>query len=571
VALTRFDLEGNILTRRSEGTFMPIRREFDGEAWQIPKKWYNSPLFFRKRSPRMNTRMSLRRTAALGLVLILSLAAVPLAAQRQQPPEYKEVVAATRIQDASARLKEFERLKTAFPNSVMMATIDMYIQTSKVELADTLDAVLALQKDFLAKSQGPARLQNPLMASAQILTHPLIKTFDKDKVVAAVLQYRDMSSKIAADAAVFQGVPEEQRNDYKTYVLNMFSLRTAQAYLNAENQVKAMAALGAYRKDGGSPDALYSYTLGAALALQNKPAEAYNAYLSAAVENYEDSTAKARALFERINGKADGFEAALEAKLKALPYHAEPFKPAADWKGKAVLAEIFTGSECPPCVAADLGFDGLIESYPAKYLAVLEYHLPIPRPDPIMNPASQMRQDYYGVTSTPTIVIDGDKKIVGGGSRGMAESKFKQYKSEIDARVNSAPGFALKAKAARTGDAVKVECEFGDPGQAIEVNVVLVQDRENYKGSNGLAVHKMVVRDLAVFPAGAHAATFDLAASEQGTNRYLTEFENTSTRFAGYKFAERHAAIARQELRIVVFAQEKSTKKVLQAVVVEVK
>jgi thiol-disulfide isomerase/thioredoxin len=44
-----------------------------------------------------------------------------------------------------------------------------------------------------------------------------------------------------------------------------------------------------------------------------------------------------------------------------------------------VLAELFTGSECPPCVGADLAFDGLVEAVPAKYLAVLVYHLPIPR------------------------------------------------------------------------------------------------------------------------------------------------------------------------------------------------
>ncbi len=518
----------------------------------------------------MRKTTSLHWAAACGLVLIMGLASGVLG-QRQQPPEYKEVVAATRIQDAAARLKEFERIKAAYPNSVMTATVDMYIQTSKVELADTLDAVLALQKDFLAKGQGPARLQGPLMASAQILTHPKIASFDKDKVLAAVLQYKDLSLKTAADSAAFQGVPEDQRNDFKTFVLNMFSIRTAQAYLNAGDEAKAMAALDAYRKDGGAPDALYSYTLGAAQILLNKLPEAYDAYLSAAVENYEDSAAKAKALYAKINGRAGGFDAALEAKLKTLPYHVEPYKPAADWKGKAVLAEIFTGSECPPCVGADLGFDGLLESYPSPYLAILEYHLPIPRPDPIMNPSTQLRQEYYGVNSTPTVVIDGDKKIVGGGGRGSAESKFKQYKSEVDARVNAAPAIVLKAKAVRSGDAVKVDCEFDNPGPAVEVYVALVQGEEKYQGSNGLAFHKMIVRDIAVFPQGVRGATFDLAKLEQNTDQYLTEFENTSTRFQGFKFPERHAKIARQGLKAVVFAQEKNTKKVLNAVVAEVK
>ncbi len=50
---------------------------------------------------------------SIGLGLILSGQALGQG-QRQQPPEYKEVVAASRIMDAPARLKEFERIKFFF-------------------------------------------------------------------------------------------------------------------------------------------------------------------------------------------------------------------------------------------------------------------------------------------------------------------------------------------------------------------------------------------------------------------------------------------------------------------------
>jgi hypothetical protein len=50
---------------------------------------------------------------SIGLGLILSGQAIGQG-QRQQPPEYKEVVAASRIMDAPARLKEFERIKSFF-------------------------------------------------------------------------------------------------------------------------------------------------------------------------------------------------------------------------------------------------------------------------------------------------------------------------------------------------------------------------------------------------------------------------------------------------------------------------
>jgi hypothetical protein len=260
------------------------------------------------------------------------------------------------------------------------------------------------------------------------------------------------------------------------------------------------------------------------------------------------------------------------AEVQALPFHPEAFNPPADWKGKVVLAELFTGSECPPCVGADLGFDGLIESIPAKYLAVLEYHLPIPRPDPMMNPATKRRQDFYGVNSTPTVVIDGDKKMVGGGSRGMAEGKFKEYKTEISARLAETPGAALKLKAVRSGDIVKVECDIDKTVPGADALVVLVQGEEKYKGSNGLQFHKWVVRDIAAVDFSASKfVSFDLAASERAADAYLTDFEKTSIRFKDFKFPERHAKIDRAKLRVVLFLQDKETKKVLNAVVAEAK
>ena len=48
---------------------------------------------------------------------------------------------------------------------------------------------------------------------------------------------------------------------------------------------------------------------------------------------------------------------------KSLPFEPEPF-PAAGKSGRVVLVELFTGAGCPPCVAADLAFDGLLRTYP---------------------------------------------------------------------------------------------------------------------------------------------------------------------------------------------------------------
>jgi predicted negative regulator of RcsB-dependent stress response/thiol-disulfide isomerase/thioredoxin len=521
----------------------------------------------------MKKTMSIGAIFALCFALGLTVSNQAFAQTRQeQPPEYKELVAASQLKDTAARLKEFERIKAAYPKSVMMASIDMSILDAKVELSDTLEAILGLQKDSLGQGQGPRRMSSYFVAVSQILEHSKLKTFDKAKVMAVVLKYKEDLLKVAADPETFKGISEQQQKSAKQYYLTGFDIFVAKAHLNAGDAEKALAALDAYQTAGGAADGQFAYTRGDALEKLGRAKDAYDAYLAAAVENYEDAAIKAKVLYAKVNGKADGFEAALEAKLKSLPYHPEAFKTSADWKGKAVLAELFTGSECPPCVGADLGFDGLIESYPTKYLAVLEYHLPIPRPDPMMNPATKKRQDTYGVNSTPTVVIDGDKKMVGGGSRGMAEGKYKEYKAEIEARINAAPAVALKLKAARSGDTVKVDYEFDKVVAGAEYHVVLVQAEEQYKGSNGLQFHKLVVRDIVtVDPAAAKQASFDLLKSEQAADQYLTDFEKTYTRVPNFKWTERHFKIDRSKLGVVFFVQEKETKKVLNAVVAEVK
>ncbi|MBE3126499.1 MAG: hypothetical protein IMZ57_12715 [Acidobacteria bacterium] len=516
-----------------------------------------------------------RFQAVLILIIVLgALASSQALAQGRQapPPEYKELVAAYEIKDAAARIREFERIKAAYPNSQFAVAIEGSIVEAKIELAETLESVLSLQSDFMAKARGPARLQNPIMAADQILGHPKLGAFDKAAVLTVILKYREEALKAAEDPAVYEGIPQDQRGFFKSQVTNAFELLGAKAYLNAGDAAKATGALDSYKKAGGPTGGNYQYVLAAVLERTGKVEGAYDAYLTAAVENYEDAADRAKALYVKIHGQADGFEAALEAKFKALPFRPEPFKAPADWKGKAVLAELFTGSECPPCVGADLAFDGLVEAVPAKYLAVLVYHLPIPRPDPMMNPATKNRQDVYGVNSTPTVVIDGTNKTLGGGNRGAAEGKFAQYRAAIEPLLSAPPAVSPKVRASLAGDTVKVSYDFDKTVPGAEYHLVLVQDEQEHKGSNGIVYHKMVVRDLlTVDPAATKAATFDLAASEKDADAYLTEFEKTYTRVPDFKWEVRRNAIPRQGLKVVFFVQERESRKVLNAVVADVK
>ena len=60
---------------------------------------------------------------------------------------------------------------------------------------------------------------------------------------------------------------------------------------------------------------------------------------------------------------------------------------------------------------------------------LIQYHLHIPGPDPLTNPDSVARCDYYrgvpeGVRGTPTSVFNGKSQAGGGGGMAASENKY---------------------------------------------------------------------------------------------------------------------------------------------------
>ncbi len=501
-------------------------------------------------------------------VLTASLA-LPVAAQAP-PPEFKELQAASGIQEPGARLKELERIKAAYPASAVIQVLDSQIMATRVVQAATLDAVLALQKDGLAGSVGMQRFSNFVMVSNQLLEHPKAASFDKGKVLTALQGYRNQAQKALVDPAALAGLNERSREVLPGMVRDL-DLSVARAQFLAGDAAGALTSLDAYSQASGRTSGVYFLARGEVLEALTRPKDAYEALVGAALENNKEGLRRARAAYAKLNGKEDGFDAMLEARSRELPFHPAPIKPGPTWTGRAVLAELFTGSECPPCVAADFAFDGLLESFPATALVVLEYHLPIPAPDPMMNPATRRRQDYYGVNSTPSMFFDGQDKLTGGGGRSMAGTQYKQLAAKVAARLEVAPGVALKAEALRKGDRIEVRVALGKAAPEVEFHLALVQGQQEHKGGNRLLVHKMVVRDIQTLEAAAPKAAFSLLGLEKATDAYLSEFEQTSTRFKGFRFPVRRHLISREGLKVVLFAQDRVSKQVLQAVVADVK
>src|SRR5262249_34858033 len=131
-----------------------------------------------------------------------------------------------------------------------------------------------------------------------------------------------------------------------------------------------------------------------AVGYANKAAEAMGPKANA---DRQDRVLNALAMAQRNSGDAAAADAT-DAKIAALQtildneYLAKvpAFTPAKfdGRKGKsdrAVVMELFTGAQCPPCVAADLAFDGLEKTYKPSELILIQYHMHIPGPDPLTN------------------------------------------------------------------------------------------------------------------------------------------------------------------------------------------
>lgn len=319
----------------------------------------------------------------------------------------------------------------------------------------------------------------------------------------------------------------------------------------------------------------------------------------------EELAASALRRSEELETKLD------EEYLASVP----PFEPA-PFAGRAspeedrvVLLELFTGAQCPPCVAADVAFDAVVESYQPSEVVALQYHLHIPGPDPLTTEDSNARQSYYGVRGTPSTYFNGEDLAGGGGSMSGAEGKYAMYRSIINERIASEAQAKIDLQVTRSGNRllVNVTAEADEPEIASEepqeadeaadadsedgaaeegdtedvekeaapdlrLRLALTEESIRYVGGNNLRFHHHVVRAL---PGGVEGKelvagqaqlelTIDLDELRANQEEYLAEFAQARS------FPKALPSIDLENLALVAFVQNDSTKQVLHAVSVEI-
>jgi hypothetical protein len=435
-------------------------------------------------------------------------------------------------------------------------------ELSEGQVQDSVDALVALVKPY----------GESLLAANQAEALKMLKAskgkFEKARL-ALEKQYVPLEMKLATEAEKELG--ESASADEKSRA----AARIAAIATRAGNKELAAAA------EKKANDYEFEAASGAEKALPK----------SSPAENRVRAALRLAAIAKLV-GKAD---VAAEAEERAAKldkdldeeYHktVPPFKPeVASRKDKdsnrVVLLELFTGAQCPPCVAADVAFDALIHSYQPTDLVTLQYHLHIPGPDPLTNADSEARAEYYEIGGTPSVFFNGKAHPGGGGAMQAAKDKYDEYRSAVDDVLKGKKDGKVTLKVTRSGDDVKIlasaEGPSGDKASNgdLKLRVALTEEQIKYVGGNRLRFHHHVVRG---FPGGtqgkaladgkaAAELTLKLDDVRKGLETYVSDYARENNAFTSTPLPP----VELKDLSVVAFLQDDKTKEVLDVVVVPV-
>ncbi len=271
-------------------------------------------------------------------------------------------------------------------------------------------------------------------------------------------------------------------------------------------------------------------------------------------------------------------EADFAAYVKSAPFRPEPYEGRKGKSDRAVLVELFTGAECPPCVAADLAFDALTKTYNPGEVVLLQYHVHIPGPDPLTNPDSLARLEYYGnkIRGTPTVFFNGKPAQGGGGPISQARRSYAAFREAIDPLLEKLPEARIDLSISKKGPTIDIKAQVSElarTGDSIRLRFALIEEYVRYQGGNNLRYHHHVVRAMPGGPkgislkqkSGEHTAAVDLNSLRQLLNQYLDDYAKED------EFPRPDRPLNLKSLRVVAFVQDDDTNEILQAAQIEVK
>jgi hypothetical protein len=273
-----------------------------------------------------------------------------------------------------------------------------------------------------------------------------------------------------------------------------------------------------------------------------------------------------------VTRRATEAEAELIGSIEkaSLPFEPDRFPGRRTKRERVALVELFTGANCPPCVAADLAFDGLLRTFTPRDVVLVQYHLNIPSFDPLSNGDTQRRARYYGISSTPQMRINGLDGPASGGHREHAEGVYRELFASLGEALESDAVGSLTVSVKRHDQRIDITAEAkGLTRKTARLRLLLVEDVVRYTGSNGQRLHHHVVRAL---PGGADGVMATPPAVRRQVTVDVTELrQSLRDEMTGMR-AElvKQLPFDLRRLKVVALLQDDASKEVLQAAQIDV-
>ncbi len=235
------------------------------------------------------------------------------------------------------------------------------------------------------------------------------------------------------------------------------------------------------RLHGSLDEAISRYAELAVLPMQERMLQ--QAWSNSAVQKILP-TERLATLWKKKNGSTEGLDEYLDGVYEKtlLSFIDSPVADTPEGAGKPiVLCELFTGSRCAPCVAADVGLEGIEKTYPKSQVITLRYHVHVPGHDPLTNEDCEARfYNYYKAAGTPSVFVDGATLSGAAGVMPNAPQTYRGLRNVIEEFRGTAKAAAKTDDAAKTDAAAAAAAKADAAAENKEASA----DAENDKPKN---------------------------------------------------------------------------------------
>jgi len=439
-------------------------------------------------------------------------------------------------------------------------------------------------------------------AASLLVSWRLSRSQPDPNAVERALRLRAQATPAERRAAVLVGIADElldgrQRNREE---LADLALRLGQEFarddLNARavHDIHARQGLLALRRDdlpqarrlllsaafGLPKDPLVNLWLGQVYERMGKPMRAWARYAQALLA--DDELVAAVQGLDRLN-RDPAFRATFSMRDaeellegRCLDFHPpERYRrsAASDETPPVLLVELFACADEPDTAAAQLAFGGLREYFDGTPVVFLQYHLSVPRPDPLTMDFGVARAGFYGVADTPVVRINGRRAVDAGGDERAVSKVYNEYKVACELAPTDEGGWRLHGRLERADSELvgQVEIEGPESTGTERLFVVVCERVVMLPGADTLLLRRNVVRGALCDPNGwpvpqaADRRRFHLRVTREALADTLEQTVSRLERDRNVTFHMRPTYVDLDACFVVAFLQDVESKQILAA------